>query len=303
MEVTPNQELYIEQYIGEIEAKIGEQLSPAQRERALSRLRARIDEKLKFLNASSVEDAELLGILHKMGPPETQAQILVRVWGDPPGAGAALPAVPAETPLKEAPEGAAPEKEGTLAPKSTAKVKGPVWLGVGLYVSGRSGLPAWTVRFLAVLLGLVTGPVALVGYMALFVMLRIRGRIHAPAPFHLYRIPLYPVLTGGMLTLVYLAGLYGIKGIYTAHQHFLGRPVPELNEWAWLEVEAPYLFLGALVILLPFALLSAMPLANQWDHSLKRFTQAGVVLYGITVSFGLAFFITGIILNFVHEFT
>mgnify|MGYP000971372490 CR=1 FL=1 len=82
MELTEKHELYVSRYISEIEEKIGDQLSPGQRERALGRLRARIDEKLKSASAEGMDDTEILNLLHKMGQPETQAAILVRVWGD-----------------------------------------------------------------------------------------------------------------------------------------------------------------------------------------------------------------------------
>lgn len=309
MELTEKHELYVSRYISEIEEKIGDQLSPGQRERALGRLRARIDEKLRSASADGMDDTEILNLLHKMGQPETQAAILVRVWGDASDAIAPVPA-PAPSEVSAAASAVPSEKESgkvaTVAfetkPAGKGKERGPVWLGVALYLSRTYGLPVWALRALAFLLGIATGPVALMLYMLAFILLRVSGKVKAPAVFHPSRVVLNPLFTGGLLALFHFAGVYGIVGIRLAHEKYLGRVVPELNEWAWLEVEAARLFLGALLFLLPLALFSAMPLANKWDYSLKRFTQAGVVLYAIMVSFGLASFITGIILNFVNEF-
>ena len=312
MELTEKHELYVSRYISEIEEKIGDQLSPGQRERALGRLRARIDEKLKSASAEGMDDTEILNLLHKMGQPETQAAILVRVWGDASDAIASVPpvapsvapvtAVPPSSPAAAGPE---TDKRVPTAPdaKTAAKGKerGPVWLGVFLHLSRAYGLPVWALRILPSA-GHRHGSAALMLYMLAFILLRIGGKVKAPAVFHPSRVILNPLFTGGLLTLFHFAGIYGIMGIRMAHEKFLGRVVPELHEWAWLEVEATRLFLGALLLLLPLALFSAMPLANKWDYSLKRFTQAGVVLYAIMVSFGLASFITGIILNFVNEF-
>ena len=309
MELTEKHELYVSRYISEIEEKIGDQLSPGQRERALGRLRARIDEKLRSASADGMDDTEILNLLHKMGQPETQAAILVRVWGDASDAIAPVPA-PAPSEVSAAASAVPSEKESgkvaTVAfetkPAVKGKERGPAWLGVALYLSRTYGLPVWALRALAFLLGIATGPVALMLYMLAFILLRVSGKVKAPAVFHPSRVVLNPLFTGGLLALFHFAGVYGIVGIRLAHEKYLGRVVPELNEWAWLEVEAARLFLGALLFLLPLALFSAMPLANKWDYSLKRFTQAGVVLYAIMVSFGLASFITGIILNFVNEF-
>lgn len=311
MELTEKHELYVSRYISEIEEKIGDQLSPGQRERALGRLRARIDEKLKSASADGMDDTEILNLLHKMGQPETQAAILVRVWGDASDAIAPVPVPPASdvsaaTATSQAPAEKEPGRSAGVPsetkPAGKGKERGPVWLGVFLYLSRSYGLPVWALRALAFLLGVATGPAALMLYMLVFILLRISGKVKAPAVFHPSRVILNPLFTGGLLTLFHFAGIYGIMGIRLLHEKYLGRVVPELHEWAWLEVEATRLFLGALLFLLPLALFSAMPLANKWDYSLKRFTQAGVVLYAIMVSFGLASFITGIILNFVNEF-
>ncbi|NLO32655.1 MAG: hypothetical protein GX117_04765 [Candidatus Hydrogenedentes bacterium] len=177
-----------------------------------------------------------------------------------------------------------------------------VWLGGAWYAAKKSGWPAWSLRSLFVLLGLVTGPIALLLYMSAFIMLRMRGAVKAPAPFHPSRVILNPLFTVGVMILFYLGGIYGIKGVCLAHEKYLSRAVPDLNDWAWLELQSGRMFGGALLLLLPLALFSAMPLANGWDFSLKRFTQAGVILYAIAVSFGLASFITGIIIVFVNEF-
>lgn len=304
MELTEKHELYVSRYIREIEEKIGDQLNPGQRERALGRLRARIDEKLQSSSASETDDAEILNLLHKMGQPETQAAILVRVWGDASDAIAAVPAVPlsatpAIPPASSSPAAPGPGSDISTAPNGKG---GPIWLGVARYFARTYDLPLWAIRALMFILGVATGPAALMVYMLLFIVLRLRGKVQSPTRFHPFRVVLNPLFTGGTITLFHLAGVYGIVGIRMAHEKYLGKAVPELSEWAWLEVEANRLFIGVLVFLLPLALFSAMPLANKWDYSLKRFTQAGVVLYAIIISFGLASFITGIILNFVNEF-
>lgn len=311
MELTEKHILHISRYISEIEEKIGNQLSSNQRERALARLHARIEEKLKTSLTSEMEDTEIVQLLHKMGQPETQAAILVRVWGDasigdtasPPDSASVSPEARQEPGPRTGTEKPASRSGVTSVSVSLPQsVDNAVWLGVASYIAGKNKWPTWALRFLFVLIGLISGPAALMLYMLVFIVLRARGSIKSPAAFHPTRIVFNPLFTGALMTLFYLGGIYGIQGIRMAHEKYLERPVPPLNEWAWLEVEAGRMFFGALLFLLPLALFSAMPLANRWDYSLKRFTQAGVVLYAISVSFGLASFITGIIVNFVNEF-
>lgn len=310
MELTEKHKRYISRYIGEIEEKIGDQLSAKQRERALARLHARIEDKLKSSADSEMEDAEILQVLQKMGQPETQAAILVRVWGDTtanetmvaPGGVTMPPPAQEDSETKKSSDATRNGAVGSAVSAAAQNAGKPVWLGVAIYYAGKYKLPAWALRALFILIGLVTGPVALMLYMVAFIVLRVRGAVKSPAPFHPTRVVLNPLFTGGLMTFFYLGGIYGIQGIRMAHEKYLERSVPPLSEWAWLEIEATHMFCGALIFLLPLALFSAMPLANRWDYSLKRFTQAGVVLYAIAVSFGLASFITGIILNFVNEF-
>lgn len=305
MELTEKHILHVSRYISEIEEKIGDQLSANQRERALARLHARIEEKLKTSLTSEMEDAEIMQLLYKMGQPETQAAILVRVWGDASASDTAStsPEARQEPGSRTGAEKPATESSATPARASLPQsADNAVWLGVASYIAEKNKWPTWALRFLFVLMGLISGPVALMLYMLVFVVLRARGSIQSPARFHPTRIVLNPLFTGAVMTLFYLGGIYGIQGIRMAHEKYLERPVPPLNEWAWLEIEAGRMFFGALLFLLPLALFSAMPLANRWDYSLKRFTQSGVVLYAISVSFGLASFITGIIINFVNEF-
>ncbi len=58
----------------------------------------------------------------------------------------------------------------------------------------------------------------------------------------------------------------------------------------------------ALALTLPLAVLSALPLANAWDYTLKRLVQALLALYGLILCFGIASFLVGIILDVVSDF-
>lgn len=311
MELTDTQQQYINDYIRSIEETIGEQLNEKQRERALSRLRARIQEKLEGLSESPLSDASVLGVLQKLGQPETQAAILVRVWGD------GLPTSPVSKPSSHSQAAIEPKvsrqktAETEEAPASISQVEKvvrkrkpsyPIWLGVNLYLAQRFRLPLWALRSFCVLVGMVSGPVSLLLYMFVFVVLRISKSIKAPVPFHPLRLVVYPLLTAALTTFFYLVGIYGINLIRFAYEQYFERAIPELQEWAWLESKSLTMFIVALALLMPLSLFSAMPLANSWDYSIRRLTQAGVAIYAIAVSFGVASYIAGIILKFTSEF-
>ncbi len=182
-------------------------------------------------------------------------------------------------------------------------VSPPVWLGVLAWCAAVLDWPVWALRILTVIIGLVTAPIALLVYMGAYLWLRVNGRIEGTMPLRPWRMFFRPVVTALMLIVIHFAGIYAIKAVRVLHENWLNRAMPDMAEWAWYDAEAGRMFFWALVLLAPLALFSAMPLANAWDYSIKRFVQACTALYAIAVSFGVASFISGLILAFVREFT
>ncbi len=158
------------------------------------------------------------------------------------------------------------------------------------------------VRAVAVLAG-VTGPLAILGYIGLYAFFQVTGPRPLTPPVDKMRLA---VRTGGaFIAVVALNALtrYAVDLVFYGHEQFLKRSVPGLGEWGWLPIRGDELFFWALVICVPLAALSGLPLARHWDHSLKRVWQAGLALYAMALSFGLAAIIVGIILDIVKDFT
>ncbi len=311
MELTEKQELYIARYVKAVSDAIASRLTEPQCERAMARLQARIRTQINGLNKARPDDNDVLEIVRKLGSAENQADVLVRVWGsgesvpaatdtDAPGAVSAVNPVQAEKKSVAQPTTVKP------AFSKPAGIKTPppaVWLGVVAWCAAQWDLPVWALRALTVLIGTITLPVALLLYTGAFFWLRLTGKPVSNEPLHPARMILRPLLTGLLIAVIHYGGVYAIKGVYIVHDTWLKRDMPDMSEWAWFETEAGRMFFWMLFVLLPLALFSAMPLANAWDYSLKRLNQACVALYAIVVSFGIASFVTGLILAFVREFT
>ena len=167
-----------------------------------------------------------------------------------------------------------------------------VWLGVCAEAAERMEASPLAVRVVAVAAGVITGPLAVFLYIGLYAFFQLNGPRPLTPPVDKTRLA---VRAGGALlaavALNVLCG-YAIQLIYHLHERFLNRPVPGLGEWGW-----------ALVVCVPLAALSGLPLARAWDHSLKRVWQAGLALYAMALSFGLAAMLVGIILDVVQDFT
>lgn len=321
MQLTQRQELLIAHYVRAVGRALEPRLSGAQKERALSRLDERIRTHLKTNGAVHARDEDVKTLLDTLGAPEQQAAILARIWGRPEEGAAALSIADIEAREKiEAAQqrrvgggdaAAAPgaRRESSASPRSVT-VEPPefktnvsrVWLGVLGYLASRWKFPAWMLRTLVFILGCITAPAALLVYTAAYLVLHLSGRF-AAGRLRPWAILWRPVSITAGAGIIYAVGHYGLHGIQLAHEAYLNRPLPDLQEWAWLETEAVRMLTVTLALFLPVALLSAMPLSAAWDRTLKRLSQAGVALYAIVVSFGIASFITGLILAFVREFT
>ena len=306
MELTEKQELYIARYMRSVSDALTVRLTEPQRERAMARLQARIREQLNRINKAHAEDTDVADILRKLGSPENQAAVLVRVWGssDANESSPEVQETPSELRKTSGVTGSKPPVKPVFSkPASAVTPSAAVWLGVIAWVAAQWDLPVWALRILAALVGVVTAPIALLVYMGAFFWLRLGGKDVSPKPLHPARMFFRPLLTTLLLCLIHFCGIYAIKGVYIIHDTWLKRDMPDMSEWAWFETEAGRMLFWMLFFLLPLSLFSAMPLANAWDYSLKRLNQACVALYAIVVSFGIASFVTGLILAFVREFT
>jgi hypothetical protein len=162
--------------------------------------------------------------------------------------------------------------------------------------------PAW-VRLAFVLLG-VTGPIIVAIYLGLYFDMYLNSDPEGIPRIDKARAiqsPLFCVAAAGALHLIARLLLYAIPVAYERYAG-MGR-LSDLGGWDWLRTHATVLLFCVLSGALPFALLSALPLSNQWDHSLKRVAQAILALYAVTLAFGIACFLVGMILHVVREFS
>ena len=87
-----------------------------------------------------------------------------------------------------------------------------------------------------------------------------------------------------------------------AHERLVKAPLPPVGDWGWLQYYEPTYFYLACLSVIPLGILSGLPMANAWGHSLKRLAQAIVALYSVLLCFGLASIIVGVILDRVDAY-
>lgn len=280
MHLTQKQESLISQYLRDLSRRLDSSLPEKVRDRSLRQVQTRIYHDLERLNTNAISDDDVTRVLRQAAASAAETTEVT-------------PPAVTPTPTPEAP----PSPLG-----SRARDPRPIWLGVCAHNADRIGLEPWMIRLGMGLLGLVTGPLAVLIYLVGFgeyyaslpdqerppiVWSRLALRIVVPF------IVLIALRWGGNRTLLLIA--YG-------HERIFKEGMPSLGEWDWFRFQEGTFFFLALFSVLPLAALSGLPLANAWGHSLKRLAQAITALYAVALCFGIASVIAGLILDRVQVY-
>lgn len=279
MQLTQKQESLIAQYLRDVSRRLDASLPEPAREQRVRQLQARIYRELENTRRSVFTDEDIIGVLRQTGQGRATAAPAPPTVETPPVA-------PASRPSR----------------RRAATTEQPIWLGVCAYNAERFGIEPWIMRLVAVVLGFITGPIAVLGYLAAFAEFYLASD-EAERPTISY--PLLALRTGvPFLILIMLRWGGGQAKTLLAygHEQLLKEPMPPLGKWDWYQHYDGMLFFLALISVVPLAALSGLPLANAWSHSLKRLAQAIVALYGAVLCFGLASLLVGIILDRVQAY-
>jgi len=272
---TVENEQKIAHYVRDVALNFETKLPGETRQRALDDLKTRIRARL---NGGKPDDLDR--VLDDFGPADEQARRLA----------------------ESASRGTKPESDR-------------MWLGVCEFLADESGLPLYQVRAGALILGLLTGPLALLGYLGLFVAMSVMGKAIRLYPADGFRIATQVGITLAVAIAVYWVGYLCI---WTAAQGYVrlvagteAAPVsggwfpmpssaPNLGSWQWLlERNGRYLFY-AILLCVPLSVLGGLPLSKGWDYSVRRLSHALLALYGVIAAAGVAYYVTGLILLFVE---
>ncbi len=268
MGLTQRQEWAIARYLREVEAALGD-IPDAARERVLTRVRSRIDRRLSSTqtNQGLFLDDEITDVLQSLGSPRRQAAECI-------------------------------ERSG-ISKSLTLSVDHRVWLGVCGGLARFLNVDRRYVRGAFILLG-ITGPIILLIYLALYLDMYFSVRDSHIPRIDGYRVTRHVAAAFGVLVSIYAVARLGTFAVLDVYQR-LGAPGTKatLGGWNWLHANGWSLFVSALAIALPLSVLSALPLARDWNRIVERTAKAVVAIYAVAVSFGIALFLVGLILHAV----
>jgi len=271
MKLTEFQESMIAHYLREVARLTPPELAPEVRERGLAVLEARIRKALEAHRRPQVEDAQVEAAVAALGSPLVQAAAL------------------------EVAEEAAREqaRRGPVA---------PVWLGVCAWASKQFDVTPRVARVVAFGAGLLTGPLAVIAYVVGYALLRKGQPKEDRDPIDWVTIVWRGALTLVIAYVLARFGSYALLGIRWGYDYALHRDFPALGQWGYITYRASAYHFYAVISATPLAALSGLPLAGGWSKTLYRLSQAFLALYAIALSFGLASFVTGLILDLTREF-
>ena len=174
------------------------------------------------------------------------------------------------------------------------------WLGVCAALSERFGVGVAYIRGLFFLFGIPAGPIALLIYTAIYFQLYFTARdagASAIDPLSLLR-NIFAFLA--ITAVLYAAGRGAFLLTYNLYPRFMEEELI-LNQWGWLEeYQRSFLYI-VLIFGAPMAILCSLPMRRAWDYTWKRVMQAGLAVYAVILSFGIASILVGIVLLVVEE--
>jgi phage shock protein PspC (stress-responsive transcriptional regulator) len=282
MNLTQRQETMVAQFLHQSDRAVSD-LSPVARAQTLQQIKNRLHSELHTLKKDiTPSDVDVAAVL-------LRCKVTATGWQQP---------LEAATPPAVQPQSATRQGEPPSDPRARAKTvdqapvvvqteEGAQWLGVCMYLAGRIGQDVRLVRGLFIILGLLTGPGALIAYLALYAEWYFSGStITAPKPDR-ERLVQAIIATLGMTVGLFILGLVASFAAHGLYGYLVGGALI-LGQWGWLDARAGLLFIGALFSCVPLATLGALPMQNKWDITIARFAKLGVALYAAVVCMGVA---------------
>jgi hypothetical protein len=290
MHLTQKQESLISQYLRDLSRRLDVSLPEKIRERNLRQVQTRIYHDLERLNSNAISDDEVSRVLRQVATSMTEAT--------DPVAPAPLTEARNTSEITQVP----PANTPATSLRGRAQSPKPVWLGVCAFNAERAGVEPWIARLALVGLGLCTGPLAVLIYLAGFAEYYTGLPPKERPPIAWPRLAVRTVVPLAVLIALRWGANKLLVLVGYGHERIFKEVMPALGEWDWFRFQEGTYFFFALVTVLPLCVLSGLPLANAWGHSLKRLAQAVIALYAMALCFGVASVIAGLILDRVQAY-
>ena len=262
-ELSETQERRIARYLRDVAEQLRD-LSSEERERALSRLNARIERELAR-TGDPIGDEYLDRVLAGYGTPASQA---ARIRDTKPS-----------------------DSQSMLASSKR------LWLGVCAGLARYFNLDPTVVRALAVLLAFVPFllPVVLWGYLSFYLYQYYSAKGQGLDPIDPVKVAKSVGVMAGVTLLLHTCTRFFLFFIAYAHAQIVRTAIVYPGNWGWLTEETGFLFFMMLATGIPLAAIAALPVSNEWSGTLHKIAQAALAIYAVVLCLGIACAIVGVV--------
>ena len=300
MKFTERQERMVGRFLRE-SSYIVKNLSPTAQTQTLLQVRQRLFTELLYFQRESVDDDDLSVMLERLRvsptgwqkPPDRPENYLVADRDT---------AAPVDTSIHTPSTSSLPSTAGSVSlPAGPLPVEEGRLLGVCVAVSERMAFTPLHVRAAFVMTGLTTGPFALIIYLGLYFEMCFAEQ--EPGPRHLAPGQLVKAVgrTAAPLTVLYAAAAAILILLDVLYERLVSVPAG-LGVWQRFADYHASLFLGSLLVLVPIAVLSALPVPLQLHAGIRRCLHAGLSIYAVVLCIGIASHLTGLLLGIARGY-
>ena len=134
-------------------------------------------------------------------------------------------------------------------------------------------------------------------YVGLYIFLHQGDRSGVLPPLKAFPIVWRVAGTLALGIVLFVAGEILLWVMSTAAALAVGHGITLDAPWGWFAERNGTIAFWTLVLALPLGAMSAMPVSEGWDYTLKKLAQACLAVYALLFSFGLACYFVGLLLE------
>ena len=303
MKFTDRQERMVGHFLGE-SGRIVKNLSTTAQTQTFLQVRRRLYNELVHLQHETVEDDDLSALLERLCVSPTG-------WQQPPASSENYPVADRDTAVPGPGENLETSAFEFVAatpghgPDSLQPGPLPVeerrLLGVCVALSERTAFPPRYLRAAFVTAGLTTGPFALIIYLGLYFEIFFARDEAGPSPFAPGQLVTVAGPTLVALTVLYAAATAILTVLDVLYERLMSGPAG-FGAWQRFVDYHSSLYLVSLLVLVPMAVLTALPVPGQPRARIRRCLHAGLSIYAVVLCIGIASHLTGFLLGIAQGY-
>jgi hypothetical protein len=175
-----------------------------------------------------------------------------------------------------------------------------IWLGACIALAERFDVPIERIRGGAIILGLLSGPIAVILYLVTYTVFYLgeHGK-GAPRVDRIRVLRAVGTVAAGIIVMSVLFAV-AVSTVNFVHRLAIGYP-PDSDQWSSFAQGVNHMLFFAAVIMMPFAALRGLPVAPPWDLHLPRLIRGAFAALASLLALALASYLTGALISGIRD--